>query len=116
MTRILLIVITLFAISCDIKVNKDSDLIGPGHESLGTKLVWDEHTGDIQGFKVYVGVDDANYEEAADINNPDATEILITDLNITLDDEQKNYIYLTAYNASGESDASGKVCWGYSCP
>jgi len=85
----------------------------------GTKLVWDEHpneTGDLQGFKIYCGINDANYTAVATVAGASSTEVLLSALNPSLDPCAANYLYAKAYNPAGESGPSNKVCWGEACP
>lgn len=86
----------------------------------GTKLVWNTHplagTEDLSGFKIYVRVNQqSNIQMAAQLNDSTATSIDVKDLQVSLNKDDANYLYITTYNAGDESDPSPLICWGRGC-
>ena len=87
---------------------------------LGKKIAWDAYTDSADGFKLYRSPDDNNFTMIKEGINIGFTEFDILDgndhLTVTLYPCVPNYLYITAYNSSLESDPSNHVCWGMDCP
>lgn len=81
---------------------------------LGTKLAWDSYPGGTaaEGFRIYLNDGTEPIKSIPDIQ---ATEILLSQLPVTLDPNVANRFYITAYSSEEESSASNEACWGYPC-
>ncbi len=70
-------------------------------------LVWGASSGDVQGYRIYYGTTQGQYESSKDIG--DMTQCSLFDL--PLQEGSTYYFIVKAYNAAGESDPSNEVQW-----
>jgi hypothetical protein len=69
-------------------------------------LTWDPSSGDVWGYKLYYGFSSRNYEEAFDVGNTTSCEFEV-------EEGEKYYLAVTAYNGNGESGFSNEVFYEY---
>ncbi len=86
----------------------------------GTQLTWIQHplagTPEVDGYRIYLRINnETSFTLIAQLTDVFATSISLTSLNVTLNQENSNYLQMTAYNIDEESDPTPTICWGRPC-
>lgn len=82
-------------------------LTAPGLAFADPTLVWDASSGEVQGYRVYYGVTQGQYESNRDVGGMTQCSLF----NLPLQEGNTYYFVVKAYNTAGESDPSNEVQW-----